>query len=364
MLLRTVLLPSVLSSIPANPDAAELFFPLVIRLLQDLSENCTIVVDDRNTSGGIPIGVADLYTAIEKWPEKFRIPASKAIQALQKAKRVVVIGAAPEPREECVLPECRHIIGLTMRTLAKDSCVVIAGGGCTACCLGVLPQERVVSITDYPASEFLLRRKEAMTVLLGDGDWTHDRFEEKILTPVLRDSQLIKLYDRMIAAKMLPREAARAGPVSCSIPANYSLTIQWILATFARCSSAADKKAEIYTTVDTSYMDKNHLAAVTKGAESFVAEMMNKTGVRPTLFLKSETPRMRMPYGRYLITDRVGILVERGFDLLWDDAAMIKIGRDPSKHPRPVRDVMLSNCPYSERIETSTAKLRDFQIIR
>jgi 23S rRNA G2445 N2-methylase RlmL len=43
---------------------------------------------------------------------------------------------------------------------------------------------------------------------------------------------------------------------------------------------------------------------------------------------------------------------------------MQRTGLDPVKNDRKVRDVMLSNCPYSERIETTTNKIRDLQVVK
>ena len=364
MLFRTVLLPSALSSIPAAPEAAELFFPSAIRLLQDLAENCVLLIDNRR-KGYLLLGFAALHVAIEKWPEKFRIPASKAIQILEKRRRIVVVNEKYDTCDGCSLTDCQHAIGVTLSVAGKTPVVVIAGGSCVGCCAKALGGRGVVAVGDYPASDFLRERSDGRVLLLSDGEWHRDRFESDVLVPIFRDAEVIKLYDRQIARNILSRdEAARPGPITCSLPENYKTTLMWIADVFARVSSSSAKKIEIYTTVDTSYMGNPQIAAVVKAVEAFVEEAAASAGLRPSLFLKTETKHQKMPHGRYLVTDRIGFLLERGFDLLWDDKTMQLAKLDPSKDRRPVRDVMISLCPYTERIESTTNKLQTLKIVK
>lgn len=360
MLFRTILLPSALSAAPVPEEASEFFYPAAIRLLQDLAENCVLIIAGSKEHPATS-GVLALYTAMDKWPERYRIPGQKALQLLEKRKRVVVLEGEPAPCDRCEIPSCRNAIGAAA-SLRVEAPTVIAGGNCISCSSSTLGRA-AVSVLSYPTSEFLRKRRRSSVVLLSNGEWRQDRFEAEVLAPILRDAGVVKLYDRIIGQKILPRESAGPPPVACSIPPNYALTLDWIFRAFGRQPGSVKKIAEIYTSIDTSYMDNRHIDAAVKAVEEFVAGTVARTGVRPSVFLKTETDRLRMAHGRYLITDRIGFLVERGFDLLWDDATMKKAGEHPSTHARPIRDVMISLCPYAERIETTTAKLRDFRVI-
>ena len=223
----------------------------------------------------------------------------------------------------------------------------------------LLPEPLVVSIGDYATSEFLRRRKNRRVLLLEDRQWTADQLEGEFLAPLFRDARTVKLVDRLIGQKILPRDAATAPPITCAMPQNYRCTLDWITKVFARESTCAQKIFEIYTSVDISYMDKNHLSALKKAANAFIDEVESSTGLRPSISFRAETNQVHMPHGRYLITDRIGFLVERGFDLLWSDAQMVAAKLDPLTSKRPIRDVMISLCPYTERVEGSVSRCKE-----
>lgn len=64
-----------------------------------------------------------------------------------------------------------------------------------------------------------------------------------------------------------------------------------------------------------------------------------------------------MLHRRFLITEQTGVLVERGFELLWDDSEMIKRGFTPNVDPRPLWDVTVAYCRDEDKIETAMRKL-------
>ena len=90
---------------------------------------------------------------------------------------------------------------------------------------------------------------------------------------------------------------------------------------------------------------------------NFEAAMRAATGVPVRLFLKAESHVARCPHGRYLVTDQVGVLIDRGFDLLWDDNKMRTSGLNPTTDPRPIRDVAVILCNDCNSVETQTRVL-------
>lgn len=74
-------------------------------------------------------------------------------------------------------------------------------------------------------------------------------------------------------------------------------------------------------------------------------------------YIKEETYGYQMPHGRYLITDQVGIFIDRGFDLLWDDNRMRNAGLDITKDDRRIRDVMIGHTANCSAVESNTRKM-------
>ena len=92
----------------------------------------------------------------------------------------------------------------------------------------------------------------------------------------------------------------------------------------------------------------------------FEADMKRRYSFDFTLKIKEESGRdQEMPHARYLITDQIGILIERGFDLLWTDQQMRDNGLNPSNDDRPIRDVTISRISEPNKIEAAVRKLPD-----
>ncbi len=87
------------------------------------------------------------------------------------------------------------------------------------------------------------------------------------------------------------------------------------------------KRLEVFSGVDTRNKDKNEIAITIAALRTFENDIRTKYNFPLfTLTVKEETRQTRMLHGRYLLTDQVGIVMERGFDLLMDDQAMKDIG--------------------------------------
>jgi len=354
MLFTVMLLPTALSSTPEAPEASAFFYPAAISVLQDMAENCILLVR-ADTTGGRLSSVGMLLDAVGKWPEQYKIRAQRVLSFLEKQKRFQVTARPYEVEHKCAIDECKHAIGIAA-SLVGERPVLFAGGGCASCSRSILNDAQIVQVQEYPVSEFDQKRRAKRSIVIDDGQWSSDEFEKWVLAPVLRHAEILKLYDRLItrtaddAAEQEMRE-------------NYKRTLEWIIAVFARESTAPAKIVEIHGGVSTG-IDRKRLQALEKNLSSFNDEVAAKSGIRPSIFLREETDRLRMPHGRYLITDKLGLLVERGFDLLWDDRTMRLAKKDPGKDKRRIRDVMLSLCPNPGSIETAVARVRELAVVR
>jgi hypothetical protein len=359
MLFRVILLPAAFSSLPPNDEAAAFFYPAAISILQDLSENCIILIDSRVSDGKVP-AIAALHEAMKDWPEQFKIRAQKVLTLLEKKKRFQVISTQYTPEARCTVSHCQHALGIAA-PLEKDRIVIMAGGTCLPCSSALLLQAQVLDIRGYPVSEFSQKRRQKRAILLSDGQWSSEQFEQFILSPVLRYAEVLKLYDRLVT-RAIDLETVDPGKGDTLVPENYRLTLEWIISVFARESKSAIKRVEIYSAVSTG-ADNKRLKKLEEGLQQFVDALAKKTGVRLSMVIKEETQNLRMPHGRYLITDKIGLLVERGFDLLWDDRTMARAGLDASKDKRRLRDVMVSICPDPDGIETAANRLRNARVL-
>ena len=120
------------------------------------------------------------------------------------------------------------------------------------------------------------------------------------------------------------------------------------------------KRLEVFSGVDTRNKDKNEIAITIAALRTFENDIRIKYNFPLfTLTVKEETRQTRMLHGRYLLTDQVGIVMERGFDLLMDDQAMKDIGLDPTKHIRRIQDCLLTHCPDASNVEQLVRTLRD-----
>jgi hypothetical protein len=93
---------------------------------------------------------------------------------------------------------------------------------------------------------------------------------------------------------------------------------------------------------------------------NFETAVQTASGIPARVLLKEESRTSKCPHGRYLVTDQAAILVDRGFDLLWDDARMLGAGLTPATDPRPIRDVAVVLCSDCNAVDSQTRLLPAF----
>lgn len=341
MLTSTVLSPLALEASGYLPGAEPFVCGVMIGMLTDFLQCAVLYVDDVGQLS------ARLQKAVDSWPEKFRKRGLELLSQLEKRYRFVKCSGA-HSEGSCSQPDCRCSVGLSNN---RSPAAMITSGGChERMCrdLASLKACEIVNVTQYPLSMLSRFRNRVFSRMLFNGDWHHLRFEKEILVPLFRDAKHVKIIDRYIGRSMF-----RDGIVG--IAPGYELTLNWIADCFARHGSAR-KSLELYCGVGK--LNPANAKKVLTVAKNFEAALSGRCGLPVKLYLKVERPD-EMPHGRFLITEQTGALVERGFNLLWNDSEMVARGLKPNVDPRPLHDVAIAYCQDGDKIETAMRKLPD-----
>ncbi len=334
MLVRTILLPSVFTSIPK--DQAGLY-SLTIKLLQELEKTGVILVDDKSC-----IKIA-LSQGVSKWPEKFKKPAQKLLKQLWKNHRFVEVPLIGEIQSICRTEPCQQCIRLAKEYLPL---AVFAHQECNPCAKKQLTKVhtvKVIDIDEYSIDADFCSLLDGRGHVLGNGEWRQDKFEQEILIPLFRDAKNIKIYDRWIGRSILTPNADK-----------YKLALEWILNVFLRESRAG--KVGIFEVYSGFCTQKKHGKPPPNVTNAVAALCKLETDIQKThpafrLIIKKETKAHQMPHNRYLLTNQLAVSIDRGFDLLIDSRT--------SSYPRRIRDVCIDYCSESEKVEQYVRTLPD-----
>ena len=147
MLIKIILLPSALSQLPQDQSNTGLFCNNAINFLDDLCENCIILVDNDN------ITTSDLFETVRgEWPQKYRKRGQELLTRLRHLKRFVKIAGGYTLSEKCSEISCQHCIGIAQNLFIKT---VLAGGSCFKCASAQISKpSEVIDITEHTMSMF------------------------------------------------------------------------------------------------------------------------------------------------------------------------------------------------------------------
>jgi hypothetical protein len=320
MLVRTVLLPSVLASIPEEQPS---LYRLAIILLETLEKNGLILVDDNECIQKF------LVQEIDEWPQKFRKEAKVLLKRISDKNRFVKVSLRDEIQSTCAKKTCSYCI-----KIARDYCppAVIVSQECNPCAkqqLALVTTVKVVDVVEDSISDFLPGDR-----ILNKGEWTQKEFEQEIMKPLLRDAKDVKIYDRYIGRSILTKNAAK-----------YQLTLEWIIDVFLRERGSKFKGVfEVYGGVEKLSIPKDKIPIAVSKLRGLEVELQKK---HPNfrLIIKKETQGTQMPHDRFLVTNQVAISIGRGFNLLFGSS------------PRLVKDVTIAYCSEPGKVEQAVRTL-------
>lgn len=333
MLVRTVLLPSVLTSIPEDRAS---FYSLAIKLLQELKKTGVILVDDKDCIK------TTLAQRIGQWPVKFRKPAQVLLEELDKKNRIVEVALKSEVQSTCGNTPCKECMRIAKIYLPL---AVLARQECNQCAKEQLevPTIKVVDFDEYTIDDDFCAYIELHDRIFEQGEGKQNKFEQEILIPLFRDAKHVKIYDRWIGRSILTKNAD-----------NYKRTLKWVLDVFVRKSRLGEAGVfEVYTGFFTQQHPGQRPPDVSKAAVALrqLEADMQQAHPKFRLILKNETRHKQLPHHRYLITNQVAVSIDRGFDLL--------LGKATSLYPQRLRDVHIAYCSEPGKIEKAVVGLPD-----
>ncbi len=363
MILEAVHLPS-LFAIDHDAQTAKLSYAVCISILQDALENCVLVRDpDKQMQ-------QELHSVLGRWPPQRRKEALTILKQLEKRNRFVFAPVTYGVDEGCSRVGCRHALGIAATLQAPG---LIGPSSClcrTTCSSEAL---RVITPEAYSRSSFANRRRREVRHELLVGDSSARDFENKVLEPVFRYAKHVKLFDRVVGHRVSQlvenvgvdpleeylnqmNEGADPRPL-IEMPRNFAESLRWMFRQFLAHSPPA---GSFEFTTEVGPMDtwgrpgQRQLAAAACVLQQFASResgtMMarqRKTPFRMKVKLGKTTASM--PHARFLFTDQISLVVDRGFDLL--DGANI-------------RDVFVNHAEDPGRVEGRIDSLEDAPLPR
>jgi hypothetical protein len=200
-------------------------------------------------------------------------------------------------------------------------------------------------------SKFVQLQDERRRFRLGEGEWTTQDFEERVLGPIFRYASTVKIVDRLIAGSY------KRGDV---LEQRFTDSLRWITEVLARQTRFQHWTLEVYTCGPHNAPGNPLLRAQVKAAASaFEAELCGTYGNRVRLHVMRDdkSSQREMPHDRYILTDSCGVMVGRGLDLLWTDQQMRARGLDPARDPRRLRNTEIALSPSPADVEWEVRRL-------
>jgi hypothetical protein len=344
MLLQATVPPNLLAGLPGDPFTQKLFCNLWLGLLYDLVESCIVIFPGNHHTDG------DYLAAVSGWPAKYQKRAQELITKLRQRRRLIPSQISYIPAATCVEASCQPFVGVS--TVNAEN-FHLAPEKCAGCVNVVALAPRSIEALEYFISEFSRRRRDKLALVLGDGQWRSTDFEREVLKPLFTSAKHVKIYDRWIG-----RSAFNRWRGTVRFNDNYKRTLEWVAQAFQSVGGAARGGVfELYCGIEGHCVSPPQRVRLRAEMQNFQAAVQAATGVAIQVVLKEESRTSTCPHGRFLITDQAAVLIDRGFDLLWDDTRMHAAGLNPATDPRPVRDVAVVLCSDCNAVDSQTRLL-------
>jgi hypothetical protein len=317
-----------------NGNTAQ-YYALAISLLRDFEENCVILVD----SDEARVTTTAIRESVGGWPIKYRIPAKEVLSRLLARRRFVAVqdySVAPS----CGLMPCRHVVGIASTGRAD---ALLISDNCETTARTVVDPAAVIPFSEYPLSRFATERRSATSKLLRSG-LTQTEAERGVLARVFRHATHITIVDRYIGRAVAGRDRSQA-----SFGRDYQRSLEWIVEVCRQALAAGNRELkgsiEIWCGLDIESLSQADIDASVGLLRQWETQMNASGAPRLRLYIKKETHKGVLPHARYLITDQIAVLVDRGFELLLSDSQMRVAGLDPRCDERRLRDCVVALTP-------------------
>jgi hypothetical protein len=345
MLLRAIHMPLLYDEVPSDPDVADLYCSALLTLLEDTTRNGILFVDSDNLMFDVmDRGISNK----KKWQVTARKRAQEYLELLERRNRLVRIEPVSSTEASCGGQGCAQSLTLA-RQERPDT--VITRARCTHCDLLQSNGIWATSLHDYAASSFRRNRNSAESVELADGEWDKKTFEQQVWAPVFRYAKHVKLFDRMLGHH-LTGKLERGKPLSpgrqLEVGRNFTRGLEWTFAQFlAHAPIRPSRRFEVTCGLDATQFHESVLKAAASALRQYANDLSEKYGFAITMHVKRERTDAALRHARFIITDQIALVVERGFDLLRSDDK--------------VRDVIINHVQNPEKIEREARDLIDVQ---
>ncbi len=364
MILQTIHLPT-LYDIDRTAPTADLNYAACIGILRQALENCVLLQDPDDRM------FRELDAALKTWPSQRRKEARKILTELKKRHRFVSVDLDYSIDQTCQRNGCRHALGIA--AVAKVAGVI---GPCTCVCRKSCGTDAIQVLTpaSYPFSPFSEQRRLAMGHEIVARDSSGKVFEEDVWKPVFRYAKHVRLFDRMVGRSVTNRVMAvgtnqlttylvgmhkgESPPPLVDVPRNFAEGLIWVFEQFLANAPPAGV-FEFTTEVgplnkDETSPDRQQLAAAACVLKQFAIQASGRPNAKQrktpfTLKVKVGKHDAAMPHARFLFTDQIALVVDRGFDLLDGEA---------------VRDVFINHVQDPGRVESLIDALEDAPLPR
>lgn len=357
MLHRIMISPSVFSSLPEEPRSQTLFCNAVNGFLLDLLDN-GVVLDVADAERSAVIFFRQL---VESWPIKRKQRVRELLKKLEKKNRFVTLRIEHDGFNTDEIFFKNDFCKNSIKILSDDSLTSLVTG--QDCCIALhqssIPNILITDIDNYSDSLLAKYFRAAKTKDFGSGEVTKLEFEQEILVPIFRDAKHIKIFDRYIGRSVIGDRGNNIH-IAQYLKEGYRKTLEWMIEIFCRESIYRQERTfEIYTGIDKfQQLTEKDLQDIKSAFQSFQKTVEGRLSIHINFFLKKEkykeneedvnSPSLELRHQRYIVTNQVGLSIDRGFDLLLGDS---------------MRDVSVSFIPKTDGIKRDTDKLKDLLII-
>ncbi len=344
--METVIVPGLFSEIPADDLARDLYCDAGIRVLRDAEVNCVLLTDTTNSTDSAGKMWSQMESGLDSWPAQYRKKARERMRKLVTLNRFIPV--EPERyrcRDGCAKEGCAHALGIA--DAAKPDAVI----GPPRCDCGTRCDrvENWTALSEYDISPFSYRRRDAEGLEVGVTGLSRVEFEERFWKPLFRHAKHVKIFDRQVGKSFEDQFGERQGrkPVAANtlpplqLAENYQRGLEWAYSQFlAHSQPNRPRTFEVYCALSANLWSEDRLRSVASSLQGFGNQMTTKfaeTNVPFKIVLKRESGRTTVPRGerrergegamrhaRYLFTDQMKLLVERGFDLLDKSREMVR----------------------------------------
>jgi len=166
-----------------------------------------------------------------------------------------------------------------------------------------------ITPSKYQLSDIPERIDSRLSFSLGNRQWNKNKFEENILKPVLKHTKTLKIFDRQIGRTLI-----KDGQGYFKMKKGFEKDIRWIFDIFLKNSSV--ELVEIYCGLFNYKNDKMYDRVARKNfLLKWGHDYAIEYGIPVNVIVKHEKHKDQAPHARYIITDQVCLLIERGFEL-------------------------------------------------